>query len=97
MSTHAWLVEAPGRHYLAARYLGGHEFYWTRDPIAALRFYNEAQADAAMMALRELAPALFGFALTLGDARPVEHSWFGDVDVEAARAARPPGASAEGE
>ena len=43
--------------------------------MAAIRFYDAVQADGVMMALRRMDPDLFGFARTLGDARPVEHSW----------------------
>jgi hypothetical protein len=75
MSEFAWLIEAPGHNHLAYRYLGKHEFYWTDDPNKALRFYSSQQADGVMMALREMFPPLFGFALTLGDARVIEHGW----------------------
>lgn len=85
MSTHAWLIEAPGHYYLAARTHSVHEFHWTQDSLKALRFANEEQADQAMMALREIKPELFMFARNLGEPRPIEHSWFGDADVEAAR------------
>lgn len=71
----AWLIEAPGPHYLAARAVAGHKFHWTQDHGVALRFFSEEQADIAMMAIRELDPTLFGFAETLGEARPVEHGW----------------------
>lgn len=72
----AWLIEAPGQKYLAARqYTIGREFHWTGDHNQALRFYSSEQADATMMAVRELAPDLFGFAVTLGDARATEHVW----------------------
>lgn len=72
----AWLIEAPGQHYLAARKLGSsRNFYWTRDHANAIRFASAEQADLTMMAIRDLAPDLFGFAATLGDARPVEHGW----------------------
>ena len=76
MSDFRWIIEAPGQNYFAARKLGqNYGFYWTRDHDKALYFMSEAQADATMMAVRELAPALFGFAVTLGDAKPVEHGW----------------------
>lgn len=71
----AWLIEAPGQHYLAARAVAGHKFHWTHDHGAALRFCSEEQADIAMMAIRELDPELFGFAKMLGEAKPVEHAW----------------------
>lgn len=74
-SMFCWLIEAPGAHFLATRTLGCHEFHWTTDPNAALRFWSEQQADQTMMAVRELNPDLFGFAVTLGDARAVEHGW----------------------
>lgn len=35
----------------------------------------EAQADMTMMAIRDLAPALFDFERTIGNARAVEHGW----------------------
>lgn len=71
-----WLIEAPGQHYFAARQSGSSsDFYWTQDHDKALYFMSEAQADAAMMAVRQLAPSLFGFAVTLGDAKAVEHAW----------------------
>ena len=75
MSDFAWLIEAPGQRYLAARHLGDHHFHWTQDHNAALRFYSKAQCDAAMMAIRQLATDLFGFESTLGNAAPVEHGW----------------------
>ena len=73
----AWLIEAPGPSYLAAHEGVGHihEFRWTREPNEALRFYSQQQADAAMMAVRQLDPRLWGFAAVLGEARPVEHVW----------------------
>lgn len=72
----AWLIEAPGQNYLAARNIDHTpEFYWTKDHNKALRFYSQEQASAAMMAIRALDPKLFEFARTLGDAKPVEHGW----------------------
>lgn len=76
----AWLIEAPGQHYLAARAVAGNEFFWTQDHDAALRFFSEEQADLAMMAIRQLDPELFVFAKTLGEAKPVEHAWIVDAD-----------------
>jgi len=72
-----WLIEAPGIKYLAVRKLdaNSHTLHWTGEHDEALHFRSEAQADGLMMALRQLAPALFGFAATLGDARAVEHAW----------------------
>ena len=72
---YAWLIEAPGQNYLAARKLAGYEFHWTVDHNKALRFFSKEQADLVMMAVRQLAPSLFAFAVNLGDARPVEHAW----------------------
>ena len=71
-----WLIEAPGQRYFAVRQIGSnHDFYWTQDHDKALYLMSEVQADAMMMAVRQLAPALFAFAATLGDARAVEHAW----------------------
>lgn len=75
MTDFAWLIEAPGPHYLGTRTLGVHEFYWTAAPSRAVRFVSREAADGVMMAVRHMAPALFAFAVTLGDARPVEHGW----------------------
>lgn len=84
MSDFAWLIEAPGGHYLAVREMATrHEFYWTREAILATRFLSAAQADAVMMAVRPLHPDLFGFAVTLGEARPVEHGWLSDAALGA--------------
>jgi len=72
----AWLIEAPGQNYLGIRKIGhSHDFYWTDDHTKALRFHSQEQADAAMMAVRQLAPYLWAFAANLGEARPVEHGW----------------------
>lgn len=74
-SEYGWLIEAPGQRYLAARHVGDYHFHWTQDHDAALRFHCKTQCDAAMMAIRQLAPALFDFERTLGNAAPVEHGW----------------------
>lgn len=76
MTDFAWLIEAPGQNYLAVRVIAKvSEFHWSKDHNKALRFYNHDQADAVMMAVRNLEKELFGFALTLGEARPIEHGW----------------------
>lgn len=73
-----WLIEAPGQRYLAVRRIGGStHFHWTQDHNVALYFRDESQADGALFAIKELKPELFGFAATLGDAKPVEHAWVG--------------------
>jgi hypothetical protein len=72
----AFLVEAPGQQYLSAAVIGNvSTFKWTKDHLKAIRFYTREQADLTMMAIRELDRELFGFAVTLGDAKAVEHSW----------------------
>ena len=76
MSDYRWLIEAPGTKYLAVREIAhSHTFHWSGEHDKALHFRTEAQADGLMMAVRQLAPELFGFAVTLGDARAVEHAW----------------------
>lgn len=70
-----WLIEAPGQRYLAARKLGNYEFHWTQDHDAAIAFRSEAQADMTMMAIRDLAPVLFDFERTIGNAKAIEHGW----------------------
>lgn len=72
----AWMIEAPGQRYLSVRHLGSlRDFCWTEDHNAALKFVSNEQADATMMAIRELDRELFAFARTLGDARATEHGW----------------------
>jgi len=76
MTNFAWLIEAPGAHYLGTREIAHFpEFYWTMDHAQATRFYSREQADGVMMAVRRLDPEMFAFAVNLGDARPVEHGW----------------------
>lgn len=74
----AWLIEAPGQHYLATRVLGKQsEFHWTRDANKAVRFCSEKQAEGVQYAVHKLQPELFAFAAVLTDARPVEHGFLG--------------------
>lgn len=92
-----WLIEAPGQHYLASRKLGCHEFYWTQDHNAALAFRSEEQADALMMAVRQMdreidqhrgspfAASLFGFEGSLGSAKAIEHGWMDSPEQSAER------------
>lgn len=76
MSDFAWLIEAPGPNYLWVRTIGHHtDFAWTTDANKALRFYSKEQADQTAMGIRGLAPALWAFAVTLGDAWPREHAF----------------------
>jgi len=76
VSNFAWLIEAPGARYLGTQEIGHYpEFYWTTDDAKATRFYSKKQADGVMMAVRRMEPALFAFAVNLGDAWPVEHAW----------------------
>ena len=80
MSTEfSWLIESSGPFYLGARHLGVHEFYWTKDANAAIRFRDFDAADGVMMAIRDLKRSLFDFPTPL-DARPVQH---GFIDVAA--------------
>lgn len=79
MSDFAWVIEAPGQNYLGARAIGYYpEFFWTRDHERAIRFVSQKQADSVMMAVRQAVPELWAFALTLGEARPIEHAWIAD-------------------
>ena len=76
MTDYRWLIEAPGTKYLAVREIAHtHTFHWTVDHNKALHLRTKEQADGLMMAVRQLSPGLFGFAVTLGDARAVEHAW----------------------
>ena len=85
-----WLIEAPGPHYLAVQSItSSHTFEWTTDHEKALAFRSEQQADAMMMALRQLDRQLeawenrgklswgklFAFEPSLGNAKAVEHGW----------------------
>lgn len=81
MSDFRWLIEAPGQRYLAVQRISD-DFNWTTDHNEALAFRSQDQADALMMAVRQMDRringfdrGLFAFEATLGDARPVEHCW----------------------
>lgn len=85
MNYFAWLIEAPGQRYLGVRKaLGDYrsEFYWTDDPHKALRLISQEAADGVAMAVRKLAPDLWGFASTLGEAWPREHGWLANVGTK---------------
>ena len=83
MKDFRWLIEAPGQRYLAVQRLSmSNNFEWSLDHNAALAFRSEEQADALMMAVRQMDrqingfdKGLFGFEATLGNAAPVEHGW----------------------
>lgn len=85
-----WLIEAPGQRYLAVQRLSmSDNFIWTTDHDKALAFRSEAQADAMMMAVRQMDReidslrnhgklswgTLFAFETTLGNAKATEHGW----------------------
>lgn len=83
-----WLIEAPGPKYLAVQRLSQSDnFEWTTDHNEALAFRSKEQADALMMAVRQIdrrlnshdgipsSLSLFGFEISLGNAKPVEHGW----------------------
>jgi len=87
-----WLIEAPGRRYLASRKLGHYyDFHWTESHDKALRFFSEEQADFTMMAVRQMDREydalqnygglrfgkLFSFEHSLGNAKAVEHGFMG--------------------
>jgi hypothetical protein len=57
-------------------------FEWTTDHNKALAFRSQDQADALMMAVRQMDrlingfdKGLFGFEASLGNAKAVEHGW----------------------
>lgn len=83
MSDFRWLIEAPGPRYLAVQRLRmSDSFEWTTDHDKALAFRSQDQADALMMAVRQMdrqfqQGSLFGFESTLGNAKAVEHGWIG--------------------
>lgn len=87
MSDFRWLIEAPGPRYLAVQRLRMSDtFEWTADHNRALAFRSEEQADALMMAIRQMDrqqndfdKGLFGFEHTLGNAKAVEHGWMADA------------------
>lgn len=78
-----WLIEAPGARYLAVQRLSiSDNFEWTTDHSRALAFRSQEQADALMMAVRQIDrqingfdKGLFAFEVSLGNARAVEHGW----------------------
>ena len=78
-----WLIEAPGQRYLAVQRLHmSDNFEWTADHNKALAFRTQDQADAMMMAVRQMDrqingfdKGLFSFEASLGNAKAVEHGW----------------------
>lgn len=82
-----WLIEAPGQRYLAVQRLSmSDDFVWTPDHNNALAFRSKLQADALMMAVRQMDRAmhgfdrgLFAFEATLGNACAIEHAWVASV------------------
>lgn len=92
-----WLIEAPGRKYLAVQRLtSSASFEWTEDHDKALAFRSKEQADDMMTALRQMDRLhdsydnggkltwgkLFAFEPTLGNAQPVEHGWLDHADQQ---------------
>ncbi|MBA2525934.1 MAG: hypothetical protein H0V18_09160 [Pyrinomonadaceae bacterium] len=83
-----WLIEAPGQKYLAVQRLKmSDNFEWTADHNKALALRSQEQADALMMAVRQIDRelherrastgtfSLFSFETALGNAKAVEHGW----------------------
>lgn len=76
-----WLIEAPGARYLAIRRMSMSDtFEWTVDHDKALALRSKEQADALMMAVRQMdreyaGGSLFAFEATLGNAAAIEHGW----------------------
>jgi len=76
MTDFRWLIEAPGQRYLAVQRLHvSDNFEWTGDHDRALAFRSKEQADALMMAVRQMDrdlhgfdKGLFAFEATLGNA-----------------------------
>ena len=74
-----WLIEAPGARYLTVQRLSGsNNFEWTADHNRALAFRTQDQADAMMMAVRQMDrqingfdKGLFAFEASLGNAKAV--------------------------
>ena len=78
MTDFRWLIEAPGQRYLAVQRLRmSDSFHWSSDHDQAICFKSEEQADATMMAIRGIAPHLFEFERTIGNAKAFEHGWMG--------------------
>ncbi len=74
MKDNWWLIEMQGPAYLAARRLGGYEFYWTDDAYQAIRLYDQGQADLVIRTIRQLRGDLFPACLTRVPCA-VEHVW----------------------
>lgn len=79
----AWLIEAAGPCYLAARGTAGtgkerdsvaQFFQWTDDVDKALRFARQEDAERAMFAIRGLKSDLFPTCFPTFP-KPVEHGW----------------------
>jgi hypothetical protein len=87
MTDFRWLIEAPGPRYLAVQRLHmSDNFEWTSDHNKALAFRSQDQADALMMAVRQMDrqnngfdKGLFGFEASIGNAKAIEHGWLTDA------------------
>lgn len=90
MDDFRWLIEIPGQRYLAVQRLThSNNFEWTTDHNREIAFRSEEQADAMMMALRQMDRELdslqnhgklswgklFAFEPTMGNAKAIEHAW----------------------
>jgi hypothetical protein len=67
-----WLIERQAKPTYLGTWDRMRAFQWTDDHNKALAFATREQADGAMMAIRELVPALFPADIFFG---PVEHGW----------------------
>ena len=76
----AWLIEAPGHHYLSVTTIGTFDgvdrhFEWSPNPNKALRFQRKLDADDVLFALRTSNHDLFSFDRHLGPAVATELQW----------------------
>lgn len=89
MGDFRWLIEAPGPRYLSVRsFKGGLErdFVWTTNHDDAIALRSQEQAEALMLAVRQMdrdhcGGLLFNFERVLSNAKPVEHGWISKSEI----------------
>lgn len=67
-----WLIERQANPAYLGTWEKMREFRWSADVNAALAFATKQQAEGAMMAIRQLVPALFHYDIAVS---AVEHGW----------------------
>ncbi len=74
MSETYYLIEAPGRRWLAFKFSAGAcRAFWTEDATVAFRICTKEQADDFRSWMRDADPQRYAFEANLGPAVVTEH------------------------